>query len=450
MGLQPLAPDRPLTAPPESRANPLSTSTLNPISPGNGGLFALFKSKDHRARRKAEESDLKISDPLANWDTTGLSDRQIELNNARRVLRMASWGAVFYLITCDILGPFGAPYSIAQIGLVPGITLYLLFGIFAIITGFMIAKLFLRLDSIRYPVRTFGDLAERVLGGSWARHFTSALQAVQLVLNCGLLCLSKGQSLSQVSRGPNHNAAVCSLICVMVFALIGMILGQVRSLKGFGLIANFSVWLNILIMVLSMGFIANSPPNFASAMSTYGYTTITPISVASVVKNPIFTQVNGVFNMVFAYGGAMIFPEIMAEMRRPRDFIKGAAMAQVFIMLVYLFYGVFIYCYQGQYTLPVAYQGVSKYAWQTIGNSIALITGAVASGLYGNIGLKVVYSKSPLLFSWMRRRAACAGRCSSGVAASAPPDPRTRLTQRDSFLALQSTSLKTCSRGLLS
>jgi amino acid permease len=43
-----------------------------------------------------------------------------------------------WLVTCDILGPFGAPYSIAQIGLVPGITLYLLFGIFAIITGFMV------------------------------------------------------------------------------------------------------------------------------------------------------------------------------------------------------------------------------------------------------------------------------------------------------------------------
>jgi len=144
-----------------------------------------------------------------------------------------------------------------------------------------------------------------VLQGSWARHCTSALQAVQLVLNCGLLCLSKGQSLSQISRGPegpNRHAAVCSLLCVMVFALVGCIMGQVRSLKGFGLIANFSVWLNILIMVLSMGFIANSPPNFLSAAASYGISE-GPIVVSAVVTNPIFTQVNGVFNMVFAYGG---------------------------------------------------------------------------------------------------------------------------------------------------
>lgn len=36
----------------------------------------------------------------------------------------------------------------------------------------------------------------------------------------------------------------------------------------------------------------------------------------------------------------MIFPELMAEMRRPRDFIKGMALAQLLIFVVYLVYGV--------------------------------------------------------------------------------------------------------------
>jgi len=92
----------------------------------------------------------------------------------------------------------------------------------------------------------------------------------------------------------------------------------------------------------------------------------------------------------------MIFPEIMAEMRRPRDFIKGMAVAQLLIIVstrpsrvdvsflkkrtlsnprfffsllfsfsfqtVYLLYGIFVYSYQGQYTLALAYQGVSKYS----------------------------------------------------------------------------------------
>jgi hypothetical protein len=92
-------------------------------------------------------------------------------------------------------------------------------------------------------------------------------------------------------------------VAILVFALFGMVLGQVRTLKGFGLIANFSVWINILIMILTMGFVANSPPNYASANDSYGYTTDGPVVVSAVVTAPLFTQVNGVFNMVFAYGG---------------------------------------------------------------------------------------------------------------------------------------------------
>jgi hypothetical protein len=47
---------------------------------------------------------------------------ELERENTSRALRLASWSTVFYLITTDILGPFNAPYAIAQVGLVPGIS----------------------------------------------------------------------------------------------------------------------------------------------------------------------------------------------------------------------------------------------------------------------------------------------------------------------------------------
>jgi len=34
---------------------------------------------------------------------------------------------------------------------------------------------------------------------------------------------------------------------------------------------------------------------------------------------------------------------------------------------------------------------VSKYSWQTVGNVLSLVTGTIAAGLYGNIGIKVIY-----------------------------------------------------------
>ena len=62
-------------------------------------------------------------------------------------------------------------------------------------------------------------------------------------------------------------------------------------------------------------------------------------------------------------------------------------MAQTLIMVCYMMYGLFVYSFQGQFSLPLAYQGVSKYAWQTVNNVFALITGIIAAGLYGNIGI---------------------------------------------------------------
>ena len=42
--------------------------------------------------------------------------------------------------------------------------------------------------------------------------------------------------------------------------------------------------------------------------------------------------------------------------------------------------------------LRISYQGISIYGWQTVGNMISLIAALIAAGLYGNIGIKVVYN----------------------------------------------------------
>ena len=65
--------------------------------------------------------------------------------------------------------------------------------------------------------------------------------------------------------------------------------------------------------------------------------------------------------------------------------------AQLLISTVYMMYGIYVYSFQGQFTLPLAFQGVSKFSWQTVGNAMALITGIIAAGLYGNIGISKLF-----------------------------------------------------------
>jgi hypothetical protein len=60
-------------------------------------------------------------------------DRRLEISdqewtNASRAFRSASAGACFYLITTDILGPFGVGFALGTLGWGPGIALYTVFG----------------------------------------------------------------------------------------------------------------------------------------------------------------------------------------------------------------------------------------------------------------------------------------------------------------------------------
>ncbi|KMU91831.1 hypothetical protein CIHG_09571 [Coccidioides immitis H538.4] len=86
-------------------------------------------------------------------------------------------------------------------------------------------------------------------------------------------------------------------------------------------------------------------------------------------------QFNGVNQMVYSYGGALLFVAFMAEMRHPWDFWKGLLCAQVFICLVYLFFGAFVYGHYGQYSVANLKNVIQPRALQIVCNSLGLITG---------------------------------------------------------------------------
>lgn len=52
----------------------------------------------------------------------------------------------------------------------------------ALYTGLILWRLFVRLDSARYPVKTYADMAERIFGRA-ARHIVNVLQSLQLIIN---------------------------------------------------------------------------------------------------------------------------------------------------------------------------------------------------------------------------------------------------------------------------
>ena len=213
------------------------------------------------------------------------------------------------------------------------------------------------MDSYEFPLRSYGDMGYRLFG-TWCRHLFNILQAIQLILNVGVICISNGEALSQAVK-----FRLCFAVCVLIFAIAGFIFGQVRTLQKFGFLANMAIWMNVAVMIVSMVAIAHGVPNYAASALSAG-AGLNPDSVtanaagvfpavahtAGLPASPSFAaSVNGAMQAVFSYGGAMIFPEFMNEMRRPRDFLKGMWAAQMFIYVVYMVYGLFFYYYQGKF-----------------------------------------------------------------------------------------------------
>ncbi|OAP60916.1 hypothetical protein AYL99_05918 [Fonsecaea erecta] len=319
--------------------------------------------------------------------------------NASRAFRTASWGAIFYLITTDILGPFAVPFAIGTLGFGPGCAIFTAFGIVSVYSGYLIWRIFMGVDSHEFPARNYGDLAFRAWG-TIARHIVNVLQAIALLLLLGQVTILFGQNISEMSK-----YRICYIVCPLIFVIVGFFLTQIRTLRNYGWIANFGFWLNILAIFVSMGATAHNPPNFAIATlgsvgSAIDPTTITPVNgvypptvhYSALPTSNLLGAVNGMLSGVLAYAGLQLFVEFMAEMRRPHDFLKGMFVAQAVIYVAYVVYGCFIYYYQGQYTFNPAYLGVSDYGWQTVGNTLTLISGLIAAGLYGNIGIKVFYN----------------------------------------------------------
>ncbi|KAJ5356758.1 Amino acid transporter transmembrane [Penicillium concentricum] len=331
-----------------------------------------------------------------NGDGTGdgWGITETEWEQAQRAGRTATWGSIFYLITTDILGPTNVPWAISQMGYGPGAVLYTVFGGMAGYSGMQLWRIFVGLDSTRFPMRNYGDVAFRVFG-NWARILVNVLQSFQFFLNVTLLIVSNGQGLAQMVVGANGQGFLCFIAAEVVFMVIGFVLGQIRTLQRLSYLANIAIWLNVIVIIMTMAVVHQYPPNYEASLTSYE-TPKGPVKTSgywpedSTLKN----KVNAMMNAVFAYGGATLFNELMAEMRRPYDFWKGFIIAEIFIYVCYLISGMVVYSAQGQFTFNPAYQGIpnSAYRFQTLGNAISFITGVIAALLYGNIGIKVFYN----------------------------------------------------------
>ena len=202
--------------------------------------------KDKQAAAAAD-SDVSLS-PLPPSNT---HDLDAEWRRAARALRTTGWVTIFYLITTDILGWSQTPYVFASCGYGLGVGIFILFGIAAICSGLMIWKVFLALDSSRFPMLSFGDPFFRLFGPK-TRNFINITQAFQMWCSVCVVLMGNSQILSQLAK-----AKVCYIAIVIINMVIGIISGSMRSLKHLGFLCNFAVWFNIVSFIIIVSTLAH-------------------------------------------------------------------------------------------------------------------------------------------------------------------------------------------------
>ncbi|KAJ5766787.1 uncharacterized protein N7511_004403 [Penicillium nucicola] len=329
-------------------------------------------------------------------------DLDAEWRTAARALRNAGWGAIFYLITTDILGWSQTPYVFANTGYGLGVGIFLLMGIAAFASGIMIWRTFLALDSSRYPVMSFGDPFFRLYGPTM-RHFINFMQSLQQFLSVAIVLLGNTGIIAQLAGSVN----LCFVVCGVISLVVGMASGYMRSLKHLGWFCNFSVWINIVTFIIICVAAAKYGPDPTAAVNNgilpkawADVSTMAPVKTfvntppalyQPTDSNLFAAQFNGINSMVYAYSGAVLFVAFLSEMRRPNDFWKGLLLAQTFITVVYIFFGAFVYNYYGQYSYSNVNQSVNPENLQVVGNVLSLMTGWLAVFLYFNVGMKTLY-----------------------------------------------------------
>ncbi|KAJ5117020.1 hypothetical protein N7456_001368 [Penicillium angulare] len=363
------------------------------------------KGVHHEAKKRQEReaaaaaqtaqtsSDSEDTDKKITQTTVTATDLEPEWKTAARALRTASWGTVFFLITTDILGWSSCPFVYASLGFGPATALYIIFGIAAGISGWILWKVFLHLDSSRYPMLSFGDTYFRVFGPK-ARHFINVTQSLQQFMTVSVLVLGNAQTLAQLA-----NEKICFVVCMIISMVIGMFLGGIRSLQRLGWLTNAAVWLNVVSFIIIMVSAAHFAPDYTAVTSSTLVTGTGPIKTFAGPPPGEYQQqgagfigqFNGVDELVYSYGGAILFIAFLAEMRHPMDFWKGMIIAQAFICVVYIIFGAFVYNFWGQYASSSINNSVNPYGLQVAGNILSLIVSFIACVLYFNVGMKTVY-----------------------------------------------------------
>ncbi|ORY88464.1 putative amino acid transporter [Leucosporidium creatinivorum] len=277
------------------------------------------------------------------------------------------------------MGVLGIPQVFSTVGMVPGIIMLLVIALMTSWSSYVIGKF-----KVRHPeVGSIGDAAY-ILWGPIGREVLGGVYWLYMVCSAGSGMLSAAIAFNAITL---HGA--CTVVFVVVSMIIAAILASIQTLSrvsilGYiGLVSILSAILTVTIAVAVQGRPDGAPPAsvpWAPEIKAFG--------------SPTFAEAaNCLGTLVFAYGAVPASFQLVAELKRPQDFIKTASVAQSVITSLYLTIGVVLYVYAGDHIASPAL-GTAGPMMKRICYGLGLPALLVSATLFSHFSAKYLFVRA--------------------------------------------------------
>ncbi|OZJ04485.1 hypothetical protein BZG36_02671 [Bifiguratus adelaidae] len=279
-----------------------------------------------------------------------------------------TWPAAAALMIAETVsnGTTALPSVLGTVGLVPGVILIVVLGMFALYTGILLGRFKLRHAS----VHNMGD-AGNVLFGRIGREIFTFGSIVFALASTG------GQLLSGQIALNVLDVNVCQLVWLTVFAVATFICAVPRRLEEMSWLSAISFASIVIASLVGMigGGINKDPARVVQA-------TISGVS--------FYNAFLSVTNIIFAYAGHFAFFAFISEMKNPKDCVKSIITLQAFSIVFYTVFAVVFYVSFGNSVASPSFSSLPP-TLAKVTYGLALPNFLIAGVIYTHVAAKILF-----------------------------------------------------------
>lgn len=238
------------------------------------------------------------------------------------------WGITAALIVADVIGSgvLALPSTMANLGWFGGIGALLLLGYISLYTGQLLG----RLHSLYPNLQSYSDLGAEFLGNA-GRLVASTLAYTQMFGACVVFLVAMTIFTNQAAQTVQL-PSVCFVTVSAALSAVVLGFAQIRDLHGIGHLACWVAGPTLYVALTLLLYQLFATP-------THAHHTVTSI------WPPLGAQKTTVafMNIVLTYAGHVVYFELIAHMKQPKDFEKAVVSSQVVIITTYFAVSLLVY-----------------------------------------------------------------------------------------------------------